>query len=828
MNNTTTKKKIITVAIVAVLMLSMIAVALWGEDYITYHPTVAEPIVDETGTEITVEKQVGDTSDQPVIFSLDCGFYSTNETLYLSAPNAVEIRYTKDGSEPSESGRLYKDGISIKADSNETKIYTIKACAVYEDGTCSEPVVRSYITGGNISERFDCLVFSITVDPDVLYDYETGIFVAGKLRDDWLAETGTRASDAVPTDPANWNWRGKASERECYVEVFEYDGECVISQTAGMRIFGGWSRANEQKNIRLYARSEYDETDNRFRYEFFPDALDSNGSKITSYNKLSLRTCANDAGYLYLRDDMISDLAHATGVDAKYSRPCAVFLNGEYYCFAWVQQTFSEDLLEHTYAIEQAEWDILKGCEYMIWEDDDNDIEQATADWFEMYSYAYKDLTDDATYAELCEMIDIDNFLTYYALNSYLGNGDWPNNNWKVYRYVSGTAYEGQYPCDGKWRFMLYDTDFCLGLYGNDAFSRHIAQLFDEEYFGLMPEDWVLDVHDDGDKYKRSDLLIALCKREDVRERFLCIMSDMINWYYSEERVSDHLDLYNTLRLHELVEASNVGKASVWNVSNELNNVKQYMPTRAYAAKSQLKSVFPEYDEVYYVYCSPTEGATITVNTATITPDEEYIFSGWYFKGTEVTLTCELAYGYEFDHWDINGEKIYDMSTPLSAEIYGDRASIELVVHNAADELIISEVCYKGSTSDYIVIKNPTEQDVTIKNYALTDGANAYYTIPTTTIKAGRELKILCKNYSKSDAIGSIQCGFNLKEYETVYLYNGSGELIYELYLPDGSDNTVRKFNELTGTYYEATNETKSRILEAELPQRGNWGGWGW
>ena len=24
------------------------------------------------------------------------------------------------------------------------------------------------------------------------------------------------------------------------------------------------------------------------------------------------------------------------------------------------------------------------------------------------------------------------------------------------------------------------------------------------------------------------------------------------------------------------------------------------------------------------------------------------------------------------------------------------------------------------------------------------------------------------------------------------------------------------------------TNETKTRILEAELPQRGGWGGWGW
>lgn len=776
---------------------------------------------DDTLTDGTLP--LGDTSGEPVQFSLQCGFYKLGEKLYLTAENAVEIRYTKDGSEPSESGKKYKDGITLKDhDDSDCSLYTIKACAVYEDGSYSEPVVRSYFVDENIDERFDCLVFTITVDPDVLYGYEDGIFVAGKLRDDWLAETGTSSYDAVPTDPANWNLKGRASERECYVEVYEYDGNCVISQACGMRIFGGWSRANENKNIRLYARKDYDETNNRFRYEFFPDALDSNGSKITSYNKLSLRTCANDAGYLYLRDDMISEMAHDTILDAKYSRPCAVFLNGEYYCFAWVQQTFSEDWLEHTYAIDDAEWDILKGCEYMIQEDDDNDIDKATADWFTAQSYAYKDLIDDTLYDELCQMIDIDNFLTYYALESYLGNGDWPNNNWKIYRYVSGSADEGQYPADGKWRFMLYDCDFCFGLYNNDPFEKNIKNLFDEEYFGLFPKDWTLDVHDDGEKYMRSDLLIALCKRDDVREKFANILCDMMNWYYSAERVNDYLDYYHALRLHELVAAAKEGKASTWSVNSQLKNVREYIVTRPYSAKKQLQSVFLEYSDTFKIKAEPCVGVTQHISTVNIRPASEYSFDGEYFTVCDVILSCTESDGYEFLYWEINGEKVYEKEVTLSCESFGKNITVKPVMKNISENITVCEIHYKGSNDDYILLYNPTEKDISVKDYTITaDGEN--FKLPAKSIPAGSTLKIVCENYTASDKSKCIKCEFNLSEGDTLLLKDSGGNVIFELNLPKAKKNTVRVYDFDSSRWYERTYETKSRILDAEI-STPNWG----
>lgn len=807
-----------------------------AQRWVITHPTPAADNPEDFIKKDEPLPGIGSTQGLPVSFSLDCGFWQSGEKLYLSANNAVKILYTKDGSDPQTNGKPYKDGITLKPDPNsDCTPFTIKACAQYQDGSFSETVARSYFIDSDIAERFDCLVFSISIDPDKLYNYEDGIFILGKMRDDYLATNPTK--EIQPTDPANWNQRGMAGEREAYLEVFEYDGNCVISQSCGMRIFGGWSRANDQKNIRLFARSEYDSENDRFRYEFFPDAVDSNGDKLKSAKKLALRACANDNGALFARDDTISYLAMAADIDAKHSRPAAVFLNGEYYGFAWCQEVFSSDWLDHKYNVSDGKWDIIKGCEYMIKDDPDEDISRAKADWEHMYSYAYKDLTDDNVFAELEKLIDIDNFLTYYALNSYVGNGDWPNNNYKAYRYVSGDASDSQRHdrLDSRWRFMLYDTDFALGLYGNDFLDRHIGYLLDEEYFGRMPLDWDLDVHDDGEKYRRSDLLIAMCKRDDIRERFAGIVLDMMNWYFEAQRVSDKLDYMHTLRLHELAAAANQGTCSAWSVDSELKTAKNWITKRPYAAKKQLSQCFPDaysFDEIFKINVDPTNHAVITVNSAIISPEESYVFSGEYFIGMNIPVSVSVDSGYRFDYWLINGEKVTDPSPVIKSEEYGKKVDLKLVVSCVSAGIDISEVSYKGS-NDYIVLKNYSDSTLSTKGLTISDKKDgSAFVIPAADIKPGASVKLVCKNYSRSDAYGCIECGFSLSEGETLTLTK-DGKPVRTLLLRDAAKNSALKLDTHTGRYIAFTPYPKARLLEAELPEFkwggwGDWGGWGW
>ena len=828
MKKLTGKKIALTVALAALLALGSLGAAL-ADSYITAHPLPVETIADTDpeAEEIVTVLPIGSTADSPVSFSIDPGFYSSSQKLILTAEDAEEIRYTLDGADPVTEGKKFLNNITMRAEKDATNIYTVKAAAKYEDGSFSETVTRSYILGSDIADRFDCLVFSINIEPDYLYNYEDGIFIAGKMRDDYLATKPTR--EIQPTDPANWNQRGMAGERPAFVEVFEYDGTCVISQDCGLRIFGGWSRSNNQKNLRLYARSEYDEINNRFRYEFFPDNLDSTGNKIVSAKKLALRACANDNGYLFARDDAISALAEATGIDVKASRPAAVFLNGEYYGFAWLQEVFSEDYLDHKYSVENGCWDIIKGCEYMMIEDEeDPDWAEKNAAWREMYDYAYKDLTDDAVFAELCELLDIDNFLTYYAFNSYVGNGDWPNNNYKVYRYRSGSADNSdQAPYDGKWRFMLYDTDFGLGLYGNDFMSTHILQLFKEDAFGVYPEDWRDDVHDKGDEYyKRSDLLISLCKREDIRDRFISIMCDISGYYLNAERTANYLDTFHTRRLHELVAASNEGKASVWSVSGELESAKTWISRRPYTARLHLARIFPVYDSEKYftVHAEPVEGAVINLNTAKIVAGD-VAFDGWYYDGMEIPLSVTLEEGVEFVSWEINGLKEYDRDILISSDSYGGKVEIKLNVKREGG-IRIFETAYKASAGgDYILLKNYGGETLSTSGMTVSDGTNEFI-LPTMNIPAGQTVKLICKNYTKSDALGSVECGFNLKEGETLTLKDSDGKTLSEIYLRDAHKKTALQLDPLSGKYIEISRNYKDRILEAELPE-WNWGGWG-
>lgn len=827
-------KKAALAAALALLLVLVCVINQAADTYFTNNPLPVmadEPAQDPDADEIVTVNKIGSTVDSPVKFSVEPGFYNTTQKLALTAEDAETIFYTVDGSDPTKDGakRYRQKEITLRAKSDETSIVSVRAVAQYPDGSFSDVVTRSYILGGDISQRFDCLVFSINIDPDYLYNYEDGIFILGKMRDDYLATKPKR--EIQPTDPANWNQRGMAGERPAYVEVFEYTGNCIISQDCGLRIFGGWSRSNDQKNLRLYARTEYDEVNNRFRYEFFPDALDTAGNKIVSYKKLALRACANDNGSLFARDDAISAAAEAAGIDVKKSRPAAVFLNGEYYGFSWLQGVFSEDWLDHEYNVTDGEWDILKGCEYMMIEDEeDPDWAAMNADWRKMYDYAYTDLTDDKNFEELCELIDIDNFLTYYALNSYIGNGDWPNNNYKVYRYKSGSVEKSdQAPYDGKWRYMLYDTDFAFGLYGNDVMTKHIQYLFDERVFNTYPEDWRDDVHDNGDMYyKRSDLLISLCKRDDMREKWLRILSDISGYYFNRERMGSYLDEYHTKRLHELVAAADEGKAMVWSVAGELENCKKYLERRGASARIQMANVFPDYctkDGYYTVKCPPVEGATINLSTANIIPDGAS-FDGWYFNGIEVPLSCTLEEGVQFQRWEINGEAVLDKDTVISDELYGSEIEIKLVVKRTGG-IAIYEVGYKGSLGgDYVVLKNYGGETVSTKGLVLCDDKNEFI-MPAMNIAAGHTVRVICKNYTNKDALGSIACDFNLKEGETVTLKDDTGEVISQVELRPAHKHTALQRDPYQDRFIEVSYNYVDRVLDAELPTF-NWGNWGW
>src|SRR5690606_31774130 len=67
--------------------------------------------------------------------------------------------------------------------------------------------------------------------------------------------------------------------------------------------------------------------------------------------------------------------------------------------------------------------------------------------------------------------IDVENFMDYQIAQIFVGNADWPANNVKLWRSkneYNPTAGKGK---DGRWQWLMYDTDYSLGIYGG-SFTR--------------------------------------------------------------------------------------------------------------------------------------------------------------------------------------------------------------------------------------------------------------------------------------------------------------------------------------------------------------------
>lgn len=470
---------------------------------------------------VRIQKICEPYQDQEIAFSLTESFYRENQELEFSTLLDSKIYYTKDGSIPSSESILYDGPIELYA-SGELKAVPIRAIAYYEGGETSEVYTKTYFIGNQAEERFSTRIVSIVGEPEDFYDYDRGILVPGRLRDDYVLENpGVEFTD---TAPANYNLRGMESERPAHVELWEADGTNVIAQDMGIRVHGGTSRGNDMKSLKLIARKDYGK--NRIAYELFPaDSSDWTGNAVTEYRRIVLRNHGNDQESAYLRNELAQRLARDAGfLDTQEFCAASVWLNGEYYGFEWLEECYDEVYFQTHYGTQNDEgsWQVLTPHRGNADTASENEVEiQAVRDINTVYTYLYQDLTDDRVFAQLEKLLDVDNFLKYCAIEIYLSNPDWPNNNNKAYRWYSKTNnYSGSY-IDGRWRFLLYDLDVGMARTGSSMTDNPtLGEVLGEE-----------ESHWD----REEPLLRAILQREDMRECFTEIMENMMEGAFSYE-----------------------------------------------------------------------------------------------------------------------------------------------------------------------------------------------------------------------------------------------------------------------------------------------------
>ncbi len=578
-----------------------------------------------------------------IAFSRTNYFYAESVEVEILTDKSGAIYYTLDGTDPDQTAQKYTEAILLEAKAS-MQATVFKAKAFFEDGSESDIITHTYFVGQDMKDRFDTLVFSVTTDPYNLYDYEYGIFVEGKLRDDFIAANPN--VEVVPSDPANFNMRGRESEREVYLEAFLPNGEQIIGQAAGIRTYGGWSRAREQKSIKLFARKEYDEENNKFRYEFFPEktSADGKGNELDSFKQLVLRNCGNDNGFAFIRDELFQTLAGQAGYqDYEAVKPAALFVNGEYRGFFWLHEVYGDEYFEDHYGDYTGSFEILEGGELFKEKDADGENLKAVEEYESLYNtYSNMDLTIESNYQELNKVFDVQNYLEYYALQVYIGNEDWPHNNYRTYRYYAkeGEAY-GEGPFDGKWRFLLHDLDYSFGIYGEAATQNNLGR-----FMGI-----------NGDLRDACPLFGQLMRREDCRDIFIKKTLDLLNGAFSKDNLSTVLDEMNTARFNELSHTYDKSLLEDWvsplDLPAKIEAIKEYANIRSKFILNTLRS-FYNLGEPYNLSVKAVDECEVKVNSYQTAKD----FNGTYYPDIDTQMKAIVPKGSKFDHWLVNGQII--------------------------------------------------------------------------------------------------------------------------------------------------------------------------
>ena len=357
-------------------------------------------------------------NDTVVSFSAESGFYEEEFLLEISTNTKDKIYYTIDGSDPrtSDTRIEYTEPLiiadktedknivsavdpalfsgnfceyntsqqkfvsTVNAPSNSVvdKCTIIRAASESKDGSFSQIASSTYFIG-TVEEHIkgitkscqasseDLAVISISMEYDDLFEPSYGIYVKGNIFDKSLSEyiakgQNIEAETARQLD-ANYKQKGMDWERNCHIEFFECNSDevhSVISQNCGIRIQGNYSRSDLQKGFRLFARTDYG--DNRFRYPVFgEDAVRTDGEAIDTYKSLVLRAGGNCAFTAKFNDTYWQTLTSQCDYATKASRPCVVYLNGEYWGLYVLEEDFSNEYFEDHYDIPKENIVVYKG-----------------------------------------------------------------------------------------------------------------------------------------------------------------------------------------------------------------------------------------------------------------------------------------------------------------------------------------------------------------------------------------------------------------------------------------------------------------------------------
>jgi len=496
----------------------------------------------------------------------------------------------------------------------------------------SPVITRSYIFQNH---DYYLPILSVCSAPKNFFDNKVGVFVKGS---NGMSGNGQQ-------DACNWNmdWE-RPINMEYMVPEVDKNGNVnyatVLNHEADLEISGGWTRAYGGGTVdgRYWqARSSFRiKTDKRYEgvnmldYPVFPSKIHN------KYRCWQVRNGGNDT-QARIKDPAIQMIVLKSGfyVDCQDYQPAHVFLNGDYYGMLNIRESNNKHYAYSNYGIDFSDMDQfdLSNAQY-------NQKIGDNKAWQQLVKLASNlaQTKSAETYSQICDLLDINEYVNYMALECYMGPTDWITNTNNIKGFRSRT--------DGKFHFVLFDTDSAFGS------TNMLTQVLNTSGGSNV-----------------DDLFRYLMKYDPFRRQFMdayCIVDGSVFEPTRCEKIVR--DIYNNINPALSFEGGGSNTGLIGTIRSAYNSTRI----------STLRSYYGLSYSIYASISANIPEARLAVNGQEIPTGK---FAGYLFSygGLPTNLSVKAPAGYTFKGWlSENLSASLKTLIPMSSDwMYYDKGSMD-------------------------------------------------------------------------------------------------------------------------------------------------------
>lgn len=681
------------------------------------------------------------------IFSHPAGYYADSISLSISSSvSGAQIRYTLNGEEPTINSQLFSAPILLKnrihtknvistIPTNPSFSYpkpgydvtradtrgwlepfdtifkaTVVKAKLFKPGFSSDSITSStFLIKENSTLIFSLPVLSISLDSVSLFSYNNGIYVYG--------------ADSINEG----NYSSDTAIRKAYIEFFETTGSLVVAQFANIEIHGNGGRHAPQKSVRLKAEKEFGK--GTFEHSFF------SSSSVQKFDKLLLRNSGHRPDCMP-RDDIGQEFLKSLKNISQNNRHCIVLLNGEYWGIQTLKEIIDDNYFYRTYNIPKNDCIILTQAGSL----DEGNLGDENSYGNLLNFFSFNSLANSSNFNYVTTQMDIESFVDFECGEIFLGNGDWPNNNTKFWRYRRAFNDPSlNTHLDGRWRWLFYDLDASFGGDCSGVYPSHnsLTRATDPAY----------------NKYTRP--LLSLLGNPQFKIDFINRYADLLNSNFLSTQLSSaivktnntinpemqqHVERwrYPSIATDLLTRSTEIPTLTKWNTI--ISDLLNFSGQRASKTRKHFMTYFSLIDTVNVtINVNDTLMGKVKLNSLYLdkylikNTSTVYPWTGIYYNGNPITLQAIAYPGYKFSHWNLVTDTINPIVKNCSSDTLVTAYFIADTTFKAQHYVYINEVMASNTNSikddyfeneDWIELYNPNNFSVDLSGFYVSNRAS--------------------------------------------------------------------------------------------------------